>query len=71
LSNVAPLFHDLLYRHGGKLPQDKVTPYKEFTREETDELFKELMGKCGVGPVTREMAYRAVRTFSADSWKGQ
>lgn len=70
LSNVAPLFHDLLYRHGGKLPADRVTPYRTFSRVETDNLFKELMGKCGVGAVRRELAYRAVRNFSGFAWSG-
>ena len=70
LSNVAPLFHDLLYRHGGKLPQDRVTPYRTFSRAETDNLFKELMGKCGVGGVRRELAYRAVRDFGSFAWNG-
>lgn len=71
LSNVAPLFHDLLYRHGGKLPQDRVIPFRTFTREETDELFKTLMGKCGVNPIRRELAYQAVRKFAASSWHSQ
>lgn len=71
LSNVAPLFHDLLYRNGGKLPQDRVTPFRTFTREETDELFRTLMGKCGVNPIRRELAYQAVRKFAGSSWNSQ
>lgn len=71
LSNVAPLFHDLLYRHGGELPQERVTPYRTFSRLETDNLFRELMGKCGVGAVRRELAYRAVRNFSGFAWNGK
>lgn len=70
LSNVAPLFHDLLYRHGGKLPPERVTPYRTFSRAETDNLFRELMGKCGVGAVRRELAYRAVRDFAGSAWNG-
>jgi hypothetical protein len=69
LSNVAPLFHDLLYRHGGVLPADRVTPYRKFSRVEVDNLFRELMGKCGVSPLRRELAYRAVRNFSGFAWK--
>ncbi len=71
LSNVAPLFHDLLYRHGGKLPQDRVTPFRTFSRLEADNIFRELMGKCGVGAVRRELAYRAVRNFSGVAWNGK
>ena len=48
LSNVAPLFHDLLYRYGGRLPPNLVSPYREFSREDTDKLFYDLMVKCGV-----------------------
>ena len=69
LSNVAPLFHDFLYRHGGRLPQNLVTPYRTFTREDTDDLFHELMTKCGVNPWRRLAAYRAVRQFSKKHWK--
>lgn len=69
LSNVAPLFHDLLYRHGGELPPERVTPYRKFSRLEADNLFRELMGRCGVGAIRREMAYRAVRSFSGFAWK--
>lgn len=69
LSNVAPLFHDLLYRHGGKLPNDRVSPYRKFSRKQTDNLFLELMTKCGVGYLRRMAAYEAVRKFSGFAWK--
>ena len=69
LSNVAPLFHDLLYRHGGVLPQDRVNPYRSFTRDQTDDLFKELMGKCGVDRIRQELAYQAVHRFGGPAWK--
>src|SRR4030095_15307944 len=39
LSNVAPLFHDLLYRFEGKLHREWVKPYTTFTRREADNLF--------------------------------
>ena len=71
LSNVAPLFHDLLYRNGGVLPTDQVTPYRKFSRKDTDDLFLELMTKCGVASWRRELAYQAVRNFSAFAWKEQ
>lgn len=69
LSNVAPLFHDLLYRHGGKLAENLVSPYRTFSREDADELFSELMTKCGVRPWRRVAAYRAVRQFSQAHWR--
>ena len=68
LSNVPPLFHDLLYRHGGVLPMNQVSPYRKFSRKDTDDLFFELMTKCGVKPWRRLAAYKAVRTFSAFAW---
>ena len=68
LSNVAPLFHDYLYRNGGKLEQRFVTPYKTFSREDTDNLFLELMEKCGVDNFRRNAAYQAVRRFAKGSW---
>lgn len=69
LSNVPPLFHDLLYRHGGALPPDLVAPYRKFSRKETDDLFLELMTKCGVKKWRRNLAYQAVRQFSGFAWK--
>lgn len=71
LSNVAPLFHDLLYRNGGKLPQTQVSPYRTFSRDDTDNLFYELMTRCGVSYLRRVAAYEAVRKFSGPHWKGQ
>lgn len=70
LSNVAPLFHDLLYRYGGALPTNQVTPYRKFSREETDDLFLELMTKSGVNKWRREAAYQAVRRGAGIYWKG-
>jgi hypothetical protein len=70
LSNVAPLFHDLLYRNGGALPTNQVSPYRKFSREETDDLFLELMTKSGVNKWRREAAYQAVRRGAGLAWKG-
>lgn len=69
LSNVPPLLHDLLYRHGGVLPTNQVSPYRKFSRKDTDDLFLELMTKCGVTPWRRELAYQAVRKFAGSAWK--
>lgn len=71
LSNVAPLFHDLLYSKGGKLPENQVVPYRTFTREEADNLLLELMTKCGVTYLRRNLAYRAVRGFAGSHWNGK
>lgn len=69
VSNVAPLFHDLLYRNGGGLPANLVTPYRRFSRLEADDLFLEIMTKRQVKPWRRKAAYRAVREFAALAWK--
>jgi hypothetical protein len=71
LTNVAPLFHDLLYRHGGVLPNNRVAPYRKFTRREADDLFLEIMRKCGVGYFRRMAAYKAVRELAESSWQKQ
>lgn len=70
LGNVAPLVHDLLYRSGGVLPQTQVSPYRKFSRKETDDLFLEVMTKCGVAEWRRAAAYQAVRRFAGRAWKG-
>jgi hypothetical protein len=69
LGNVAPLIHDFLYRNGGVLPQNQVSPYRRFSREDTDKLFLELMEKCGVSKVRRLAAYQAVKRFGESSWQ--
>lgn len=71
LSNVAPLFHDMLYRHGGKLPQNLVLPYRTFSRDDADKLFLELMTKCGVVNWRSKAAYEAVRNFAESHWNGR
>ena len=71
LSNVAPLFHDFLYRNGGKLDKKYVVPYRTFSREETDSLFSELMAKSGVVEWRRKAAYKAVRNFSEKYWNSK
>lgn len=74
LSLIAPLYHDLLYRNGGLLPDGQLSPVKNpphrFTRKEADRILYELMKKAQVIWWKREAAYRAVRTFSGFAWKG-
>lgn len=71
LSNVPPLFHDLLYRFGGILPDagDHVNPYTRFDRDNADKLFDILMEQCGVSGWRRKAAYMAVSMFSGFAWK--
>lgn len=70
LGNVAPLVHDRLYRSGGVLPESEVSPYRKFSRKDTDDLFLEVMTKCGVAEWRRVAAYQAVRRFAGPAWKG-
>jgi Protein of unknown function (DUF1353) len=69
LGNVAPLIHDLLYRNGGILPANQISPYRKFKREEADDLFLEIMTKCGVSKGRRIAAHQAVKKFGESSWK--
>lgn len=68
LSNVPPLFHDLLYRFGGVLPEGDVSPYTVFTRSEADHLFKHLMERCGVAAWRIPLAFSAVRVAGGPAW---
>ena len=70
LSNVPPLFHDLLYRHGGRLEQKLVMPYRTFERADVDDLFYELMLRTGVKSWRAKLAYQAVRKFAGFAWQG-
>jgi hypothetical protein len=70
LSNVPPLFHDLLYRNGGRLEQHLVSPFRTFERREADDLFLELMQKTGVRTWRAKAAYQAVRKFAGSHWRG-
>ena len=69
LSNVPPLFHDLLYRNGGNLPKKQADPYRIFKRKEADDLFLELMQQSGVKWWRCDLAYQAVRKFAKFAWK--
>ncbi|MBX9578701.1 MAG: DUF1353 domain-containing protein, partial [Gemmataceae bacterium] len=68
LSIVAPLFHDLLYEFRGRLPADQVTPYRTYTRRETDDLFLHLMEVEGISWWRRNAAYSAVRAAGGVYW---
>lgn len=71
LGNVAPLIHDYLYRYGGALPADAVDPSNtRFSRLQADELFKRIMGQCGVKRWRQKAAYMAVRLGGCPAWKG-
>jgi len=69
LSNVPPLFHDLLYRNVGVLPNNQVTPFRTFQRNEADDLFLELMKKTGVKSWRARLAHQAVSRFGGFAWK--
>lgn len=61
LLRAASLLHDVLYKHGGKLPEGWCTPGKVWTRYETDVLFYGVMRAFGVSRWKAGRAYYAVR----------
>lgn len=69
LSLAAPLIHDFLYRHAGKLPGNAVIPWKAFSREESDAIFLRVMEQERVSKWRRVIAYKAVRACGWRVWK--
>ena len=69
----APLFHDLLYRCGGNLPDGQLNPLTDprhrFNRKAADDIFNELMEKARVSWWKRNAAYQAVRKFAGYAWQ--
>lgn len=69
-----PLFHDLLYRCGGNLPDGQLNPLTDprhrFNRKSADDIFNELMEKAQVSWWKRNAAYQAVRKFAGFAWQG-
>lgn len=71
LSLPASIFHDLIYRWGGRvaLPDGEVSPDdKIFSRQEADDLFLELMTRGKDVFWKRNLAYLAVHWFGESSW---
>lgn len=71
LSILAPLFHDLLYRHGGKSGEFLTIKNGEYTRRDADKLFNLHMKQEGVSWWRRHPAYYAVRLFGGGSWRSE
>ena len=69
LGSVAPLLHDLLYRFRGVLPPDQISPYRKFSQNDADNLFRTVLEQCGVGPVRSKAAYEAVNRAGRRSWE--
>lgn len=70
LSVVAPLLHDFLYQHGGRLPDGSVVPPRSYTRKQADELFRVVMKQERVAGWRARLAYWAVRWFGRGCWQG-
>ena len=73
---VASIFHDWLYRHGGRVETlawrrggagwtSADTPW---TRRDADRLFARIMREQGVPRWRRRMAYRSVRLLGGGAW---
>ncbi len=69
LSIVAPLVHDFVYHYRGRLPANAIAPPHQFSRAETDLLFKEIMDAEHVQAWRSNAAYRAVRMFGWLYWR--
>ena len=73
---LASIFHDWLYRKGGKVETLKWLPdngiwepqRQPWSRKHTDELFARIMREQGVARWRRRAAYLAVRAFGRDHW---
>ena len=70
LSTLAPLVHDVLYQHGGRLPVEWVYPYREFARREADALLLALAIRQGCPRWRAWAAWAAVRAAAWGAWKG-
>jgi hypothetical protein len=57
------LVHDYIYAMEG------VTPEREFTRKEADELLRDAMLSCGASRSHAAVVFAAVRTFGGSHWK--
>ncbi len=75
---IASIFHDWLYRHGGRVETlrwtgDEGSPWESvgtpWTREEADRLFARLMREQGVVRWRRRVAYLSVRAFAGSVWR--
>jgi hypothetical protein len=80
LHRAAALVHDWIYRHAGQLPIRSFKRYSpaikdwmpmpvEWTREQADKLFANMLAESGVSKFRRRTMYLAVRAFGWRSWK--
>lgn len=67
LGIAAPLVHDFLYCHGGRV-RSYTRPSREYSRVGADRLFRRVMELEGVAKTNRLIAYKAVRWFGGNSW---
>lgn len=71
LSCVAPIVHDWLYQHGGRIETRHATLrlMRTFSRADADAFLLDLMEQEAVSVWRRWSAYHAVRLFGASSWQ--
>ena len=76
----AAVFHDLLYQHGGELPEGCHERYVDrrwipvegaWSRRDADRLFCRMLREDPAGPgrIRRRLAFRAVQLFGRGSWR--
>ena len=72
LSVVAPLAHDYIYFHGGKIPEEQLLTsgqHKPISRKEADEIFFDLMEQEGVSWIRKTLAFYAVHFLGDRFWR--
>jgi hypothetical protein len=73
---LASLFHDYLYRHGGRVVtwgwngEAWESIHTPWTREQADRLFARIMREQNVKRWRRRWAYRAVHWLGGGAWRG-
>lgn len=64
----APLVHDFIYRHAGRMPPGTVDPPARLRRRDADRWFRQIMTAEGIGWLRRWAAWTAVRIVGVVPW---
>lgn len=69
LGDIAPILHDWLYRHGGRLPPELASRYRIWTKAEADQLLETIAIMDGAKPWKARVAWVGVKVGGVRSWK--
>ena len=69
---AGPCVHDWLYRNGGKVDVmvDEVMTERQFTREEADDMFRQILIATGTPKWRANVMHTAVRAGGWKGWQG-